>query len=266
MARRRLDEELVRRGLVATRAEAESAVQSGRVLVSGIPAGKPSTLVAPGAALGLAPPLERFVSRGGEKLRAALERFHIDPTGSECLDAGASTGGFTDCLLQAGASAVAAVDVGYGQLAWSLRSDPRVHVFERTNVRDLTRDDLPFAPGIVVADLSFVSLRAVLPSIARLAAPSAAIVLLVKPQFEAPAGAVATGGVVRDPIVWRRVLEEVVEACTGAGLGPIAVMVSPITGPAGNVEFLLHARRDERGKPLDLVAAIDEATVLAIPR
>jgi 23S rRNA (cytidine1920-2'-O)/16S rRNA (cytidine1409-2'-O)-methyltransferase len=200
----------------------------------------------------------RFVSRGGDKLHAALERFGIDPTGHDCLDAGASTGGFTDCLIRAGAGWVIAVDVGYGQLAWELRTDPRVTVMERANVRNVLLADLPFASEVVVADLSFISLRSVLPALSRVAAVHADVVLLVKPQFEAGPDDVGRGGVVRDPLVWRRVLGEVIDACSVNGIGVIAAMVSPLVGPAGNVEFLLHGRKGERHGVVDLDAAVVE--------
>ena len=166
MARRRLDAELVRRGLVATRSEAQSAVRDGLVLVSGRSASKPSTLVDAAAPVELVGEPRRFASRGGEKLEAALDRFALDVGGRDALDAGASTGGFTDCLLRRGVAHVVAVDVGYGQLAWALRTDERVTVLDRTNVRDLRPDDLPYAPGIVVADLSFISLRLAVPALA----------------------------------------------------------------------------------------------------
>ena len=163
MTRRPLDAELVRRGLTGTRAEAREAVEAGIVQVAGVVASKPATMVADDAAIALLAASRPFVSRAGSKLDAALERFAIDPTGCRCLDAGASTGGFTDALLQRGADRVVAVDVGYGQLAWELRTDPRVTVLERTNVRDLTPDDLSGPVDLVVADLSFISLRVVLP-------------------------------------------------------------------------------------------------------
>ena len=188
MPRRRLDVELVRRGLASSRAEAQAAVEAGLVTVAGSPATKAASLVAADVPVQVLGPARRFVSRGGEKLRAALDRFGVDPRGRDCLDAGASTGGFTDCLLQAGAGRVVAVDVGYGQLAWEVRNDPRVTVMERTNVRTLEPADLPFAPELVVADLSFISLRAVLPALVRAAAPDAEFVVLVKPQFEAGPG------------------------------------------------------------------------------
>ncbi len=258
MTRRRLDTELVRRGLVATPGEAKAAIEGGLVMVGGRPAAKVSTLVAPEESVRLEGPGRRFVSRGGEKLASALERFGVEVAGRGCLDAGASTGGFTDCLLQAGAERVVAVDIGYGQLAWSLRTDPRVLPLERTNVRELVPEALPLAPSVVTADLSFISLRLALPALARVAADDADIVVLVKPQFETDRGAVGSGGVVRDPASWRRALEGVVDACRAAGLSTRGVMVSPLPGPAGNVEFLLHAVKGGAAVALDLDAAVDE--------
>jgi 23S rRNA (cytidine1920-2'-O)/16S rRNA (cytidine1409-2'-O)-methyltransferase len=202
---------------------------------------------------------KRFVSRGGEKLAAALERFDIDPAERGCLDAGASTGGFTDCLLQAGAARVVAVDVGYGQLAWRLRGDLRVTVLERTNVRDLTSAMLPFVPGLVVADLSFISLRGVAATLCNISASDAELVLLIKPQFEARPADVAKGGVVRDPEVWERAVVGVADALAHQGAAPIGIMASPLRGPAGNVEFLLHARKGATFGQLDVGHAIAEA-------
>jgi 23S rRNA (cytidine1920-2'-O)/16S rRNA (cytidine1409-2'-O)-methyltransferase len=258
MPRRRLDAELVRRGLAPDTAAAAAAVAAGLVTVGGGPATNSAALVAPADALHLARPPGRYVSRGGEKLAAALERFDVDARGREALDAGASTGGFTDCLLQAGAERVVAVDVGYGQLAWSLRGDPRVIVRERTNVRDLTREDLPFHASLVVADLSFVSLAGLVPQLVTLAAVGADLVLLVKPQFEAPEAEVGEGGVVRDPAVRRAAIERVASAAAASGAGTLAVMRSPIAGPAGNVEFLLHARAGAVARVGDPGASADE--------
>jgi 23S rRNA (cytidine1920-2'-O)/16S rRNA (cytidine1409-2'-O)-methyltransferase len=240
----------VRRGLVPSRQAARAAIDAGRVTVAGAPAAKAARLVAPDEPvllLGDAPP---FVSRAGEKLAAALDRFAVDPAGRRVIDAGASTGGFTDCLLQRCAVEVVAVDVGYGQLHERLRADDRVVVRERTNVRDLAAGDLgdPFA--LVVADLSFISLRTVLPNLLAQAASGADLVVLVKPQFEAGRAEAARGkGVIRDPAVWSRVLAEVANALDGHGAAIMGVMVSPITGAEGNVEFLVHARapRDEHG-------------------
>ncbi len=258
MTRRRLDAELVRRGLLASRAEAREAVLAGLVSVAGTPATKAATMVADYTPVVVVSPQRRFVSRGGQKLHAALQRFRVDVAGLDCLDAGASTGGFTDCLLRAGAARVIAVDVGYGQLAWSLRTDDRVKVLERTNVRALTVEALPFSPGLVVADLSFISLRLVAPALVALSAPDAGFVVLVKPQFEAGPDDVRRGGVVRDPLVWRRVLGEIAEAFVTAGAAPRSAMASPVTGPAGNVEFLLLARKGARPEALDLEALAAE--------
>jgi 23S rRNA (cytidine1920-2'-O)/16S rRNA (cytidine1409-2'-O)-methyltransferase len=204
----------------------------------------------------------RFVSRGGEKLDAALDRFAVDPVGVRALDAGASTGGFTDCLLQRGAARVVALDVGHGQLHERLRADPRVEVHERRNVRDLAPRDLGEPFPLVVADLSFISLRAVLPHLLDQAAPGADLVLLVKPQFEAGRDEASRGrGVIRDPEVWRRVLEEVVVALGGYGAAIMGAMPSPITGADGNVEFLVHARAApaDPPAPVDLAAVVDAA-------
>jgi 23S rRNA (cytidine1920-2'-O)/16S rRNA (cytidine1409-2'-O)-methyltransferase len=185
----------------------------------------------------------RFVGRGGEKLAAALDHFAVPVDGARALDAGASTGGFTDCLLQHGARCVVAVDVGYGQLHERLRADPRVKSVERTNVRDLVPGDLGPLFDVVVADLSFISLRTVLAPLLGQAAHGAHVVLLVKPQFEAGRDEAARGrGVIRDPAVWRRVLDEVLIALQATGAAIMGAMVSPITGADGNVEFLVHAR------------------------
>jgi 23S rRNA (cytidine1920-2'-O)/16S rRNA (cytidine1409-2'-O)-methyltransferase len=252
VTKRRLDTELVRRGLVASRAEAHEAVRAGLVTVGGSPATKVATLVGADQPVDLRGTTRRFVSRGGEKLQAALDRFALDPSGARCLDAGASTGGFTDCLLRAGAAGVIAVDVGYGQLAWSLRSDERVTVLERVNVRDLTPADLPFTPGFVVADLSFISLGTVSPRLVEIADDAATFVALVKPQFEAGPADVARGGVVREPSVWARVLGEVADVWQALGVGVQGAMASPITGRAGNVEFLIHGVAGAPGVTLDL--------------
>jgi 23S rRNA (cytidine1920-2'-O)/16S rRNA (cytidine1409-2'-O)-methyltransferase len=249
--------------MAGSRAEAQEAVRAGLVRVGGVPATKTATMVDEDAPLVLVGPPRTYVSRAGVKLAAALERFGVQVEGRDCLDAGASTGGFTDCLLRAGAARVLAVDVGYGQLAWELRSDPRVTVYERTNVRTLTPAAVPFVPSIVVADLSFISLRTVLPALVALADEGAVFVLLLKPQFEAGPDDVGSGGVVRDPAVWRRVLGEVVASARALGLGVLDAMASPLPGPAGNVEFLLHAQRGVASVPLDLDAVVDEGRAVA---
>jgi 23S rRNA (cytidine1920-2'-O)/16S rRNA (cytidine1409-2'-O)-methyltransferase len=266
VTRRRLDTELVRRGMASSRAEAQEAVRAGLVLVAGTPATKAATMVADDQPVTLSASARRFVSRGGDKLDAALERFAVDPRGMECLDAGASTGGFTDRLLQGGASHVIAVDVGYGQLAWALRTDDRVTVMERVNVRDLQPDMLAFAPGLIVADLSFISLRTVLPVLATISGADASYILLVKPQFEAGPADVGRGGVVRSPHVRRRVLDEVVAASERAMIQSVGVMASPVRGPAGNVEFLLHGRKSDgssRVTPSNMDEAVAEGEQVA---
>ncbi len=259
MGRRRLDAELVRRGLAGSRAEAQEAVRAGNVMVRGAPATKSTTLVGADEALAMAGPARPFVSRGGEKLAAALDAFAIDPTGRNCLDAGASTGGFTDCLLQRGAAHVVALDVGYGQLAWELRTDTRVTAMEKTNVRELRPELLPYRPSLVAADLSFISLRLAAGPLVQATEPLADLVVLIKPQFEAERDHVGHGGVVRDPTLWRRAIEDVAEATQAAGAGSGGLIVSPVKGPAGNVEFLLHAVTGADSSTLDIDGAIEAA-------
>jgi 23S rRNA (cytidine1920-2'-O)/16S rRNA (cytidine1409-2'-O)-methyltransferase len=246
-ARRRLDAELVRRGLVPSRQQAQEAIEAGRVLVGGAPAAKAARLVGPGEPLTLQGPGPAYVSRGGRKLEAALDGFALSPAGLRCLDAGASTGGFTDCLLQRGAAHVVAVDVGHNLLHERLRGDPRVTLIERTNVRAL---DLGERFPLVVADLSFISLRTVAPAL--VAHASADLVLLVKPQFEAGRAEASKGrGVISDPAVHERVVEEVVVAFASLGAVKMGTMRSPVTGADGNVELLLHlsaaGRSDDPG-------------------
>jgi 23S rRNA (cytidine1920-2'-O)/16S rRNA (cytidine1409-2'-O)-methyltransferase len=241
--RRRLDAEMVRRGLAGSRTEATRAIASGAVTVAGHPSAKPASLVSEADPIEVSAASRRFVSRGGEKLDAALERFGVTVAGRRALDVGASTGGFTDALLHRGAAHVVAVDVGYGQLDWGLRQDERVTVLERTNARELRSGDLPYRPDLVVADLSFISLRLVIPALVGAAAEGADFVLLVKPQFEAGRERVGRGGVVADPTVWSDVLRSVADSSSKQGLAVRGVMPSPLRGPAGNVEFLLHATR-----------------------
>jgi 23S rRNA (cytidine1920-2'-O)/16S rRNA (cytidine1409-2'-O)-methyltransferase len=245
--RRRLDVEMVRRGLSATRTEATQAIESGKVTVSGRPVEKAAMLVLPQEPIIMAPPVRRFVSRAGEKLDGALTAFGIEVADTLALDAGASTGGFTDCLLSRRARHVVAVDVGYGQLDWRLREDPRVTVLERTNVRELRAAQLPYRPNLITADLSFISLGMVLPALVESAAETATFLLLVKPQFEASRGQ-APGGVVTDPTVWTTTLGSVARAAAQQGLAVAGVMASPIRGlEAGNAEFFLHARHSGNG-------------------
>lgn len=236
--------------------------------MGGAPAHKPARLVAPDEPIVLLGPAPRFVGRGGDKLDAALDRFGIEVAGRRAVDLGASTGGFTDCLLQRGAERVVAVDVGYGQLHERLRADPRVDVRERTNARSLTPDALGAAADLLVADLSFISLRAVVPAMIAVTGPAADLVLLVKPQFEAGRPEAARGrGVITDASIWRRVLREVAAALDDLGTAIMGAMASPLTGADGNVEFLLHARTApaRAAAPLDalLESAVREAEALA---
>jgi 23S rRNA (cytidine1920-2'-O)/16S rRNA (cytidine1409-2'-O)-methyltransferase len=256
-ARQRLDRELVRRGLAASREEAQTAIAAGVVLVAGSIADKPSRMVSSADSLIIAAPPNRFVSRGGIKLEAALDTFAVSVQDGVALDAGASTGGFTDCLLQRGARLVYAIDVGYGQLDSGLRDDPRVVVFERTNIREivpslLSSPELAFAPvDIVTADLSFISLTTVAPVLSGpIIKRGGNLVVLVKPQFEAGRREVSRGkGVVKDPQIWRETLEGVCWALVSAGTGIMGAMVSPLRGPAGNAEFLVHGVVGEPGLP-----------------
>jgi 23S rRNA (cytidine1920-2'-O)/16S rRNA (cytidine1409-2'-O)-methyltransferase len=211
--------------------------------VGGAPAAKSSRQVGADEPIVVQGDPPRFVSRGGDKLAAALDRFAVDPTGRRVLDAGASTGGFTDCVLQRGAAEVVAVDVGYGQLHERLRADPRVTVRDRTNVRHLRPEDLVAPVDLVVGDLSFISLALVLAPLVAVCRPGAPLVLLVKPQFEAGRQAVSRGrGIITDPALWHDVLDATVTACTAHGVEVLGLMASPITGTEGNVEFLLHGR------------------------
>jgi 23S rRNA (cytidine1920-2'-O)/16S rRNA (cytidine1409-2'-O)-methyltransferase len=252
--KKRLDVLLVERGLAESRAQAQALVLAGRVPGYA----KPGVQVDEGAELAVtAPP--RFVSRGGEKLEHALEAFAVDATGLDCLDVGASTGGFTDVLLQRGAARVIALDVGYGQLHERLRRDPRVVVLERTNARAL--EELPFPPQLVTCDVSFISVRKALPPALALAAPGWQAVVLVKPQFEAPRGEAAKG-VVRDPEVRRRVVREVAEAALTWGGQTVGVVDSGLPGPKGNREVFLHlVQREHPELPPDLDERIRAAVV-----
>ena len=246
----RLDAELVRRGLARSREQAGELVAAGRVTVAGLRAAKAATQVSRDAPISIADTGEPgYVSRGGRKLAGALAVFGpgLTVAGRACLDAGASTGGFTDVLLRAGAAHVVAADVGYGQLAWSLRTDPRVTVLDRVNVRTL--EQVTPVPGLVVADLSFISLTLVLPALVASAAPDADFVLLVKPQFEVGKGRVGAGGVVRDSTDRAEAVRTVAAAAAQLGLGVQGITASPLPGPAGNVEYFLWLRRG--APPLD---------------
>lgn len=240
--RRRLDAELVRRELTTSRTEAQALIAANRVLVNGSVADKASRQVAPGDAVVVDGPPPRFVGRGARKLDHALDVFGIDVQGRRALDVGASTGGFTDCLLQRGASHVVALDVGHGQLHERLRADPRVTNLERTNVRHVDVDRIGGPVGLVVGDLSFISLQLVIPRLTALCQPGSPMVLLVKPQFEAGRREVDRGrGIITDPQIHERVRAEVDAALVAAGCSVVGWTDSPITGADGNREFLVHA-------------------------
>jgi 23S rRNA (cytidine1920-2'-O)/16S rRNA (cytidine1409-2'-O)-methyltransferase len=241
--RRRLDAELVRRGLAPSRRRAAEAVAAGRVLVDGSVAATPSRQVAAAQAVHVTGDAPRYVSRGGEKLAAALEAFEVPVAGKRALDVGASTGGFTDCLLQHGAAHVVAVDVGRNQLAWSLRTDPRVTVLEQTDIRDFDPTNIGGPFRLCTVDLSFISLAKVADALARATTDDADVLALVKPQFEVGRGRVPRGGVVRDPAVHEQVLDAVVDALARAGLVAGGVIPSPLRGADGNVEFVLSCRK-----------------------
>jgi len=251
--KKRLDVLLVERGLADSRAQAQALVMAG--LVPGFD--KPGQQVDEAVALEVKS-RPAYVSRGGEKLAHALDALGVDPAGLDCLDVGASTGGFTDVLLRRGAARLVALDVGYGQLHPRLRDDPRVTVLERTNARELR--ELPFAPQLVVCDVSFISVRLVLPPVLSLAAPGWEAVVLVKPQFEAGRADVGKGGVVRDPAVRARVVREIAEAALGWGARTVGVVDSGLPGPKGNRELFLHlAQDDDPTLPDDLDDRIEAA-------
>jgi 23S rRNA (cytidine1920-2'-O)/16S rRNA (cytidine1409-2'-O)-methyltransferase len=260
--RARVDAELVRRGLARSRQQAAELIGAGRVTIDGMRAAKPATAVAVTAALAVEGPAERaWVSRGAYKLIGALDAFGIDVSGRRCLDAGASTGGFTEVLLDRGAAQVVAVDVGYGQLAWSLRSDERVHVIERTNVRDLTPDAIGGAVDLIVADLSFISLSTVLPALTACAAAHADIVPMVKPQFEVGRQQVGSGAVVSDPQLRASAVLAVSGRAAELGWHTVGVTASPLPGPSGNVEYFLWLRA-QTDRPLageELTAVVAQA-------
>jgi len=243
---RRIDSELVRRGLARSRTQAQELVEGGRVRVDGLVATKPARQVDPAQAITVDGSVEEeYASRGAHKLLGALDVLGADAPriqGRRCLDAGASTGGFTDVLLRRGARSVVAVDVGYGQLAWALRTDPRVEVHDRTNVRTLTPEQVAPAPDLVVGDLSFISLTLVLPALVAVARPDADFLVMVKPQFEIGRERLGHGGVVRDPAHHVETVETVARCALALGLDVYGVAASPLPGPAGNVEYFLAMR------------------------
>lgn len=260
VSRRRLDAELVRRSKAKSREAAQGLIESGRVTVDGQIATKSANQVSTSAAIEIlgGAAEEEYVSRGAHKLLGALERLGERAPcieGKRCLDAGASTGGFTDVLLQKGAESVVAVDVGYGQLAWKLRNDPRVEVLERTNIRYLEPDQVGTAPQLVVGDLSFISLKIIMPALLR-CAPQADYLLMVKPQFEVGKGRLPKGGVVRDPSMRAQAVADVAHCAQDLGFKVWAIEPSPLPGPAGNVEYFLAMSTDPSHPQLeDLDAA-----------
>jgi 23S rRNA (cytidine1920-2'-O)/16S rRNA (cytidine1409-2'-O)-methyltransferase len=254
----RVDALLVARGLVDSRAKAAAAVLAGEVYVNGILAAKPGQPVTPDASVEVRPRRRRFVGRGGEKLDHALGVFQIAVGSRTAVDVGASTGGFTDCLLQHGARRVVAIDVGTGQLDWRLRADPRVVSLEKRDVRTTTVEDIGGAADVITIDVAFISLGKVLPAAARLVRPDGDIIVLVKPQFEV-GPKLARRGVVRDVTVHRTVLNGLLERASAIGLVPIAATYSPIAGPKGNLEFFVHLRREGQPVAIDVDAIVTEA-------
>lgn len=238
----RLDQALVQKGMAASRERARSLIMAGKVQVNDRPVDKAGAAVSAEDAIRLKGEDIPYVSRGGLKLKAALTAFPVAVTGRTCLDVGASTGGFTDCLLQEGAARVYAVDVGYGQLAWKLRQDPRVIPIERTNIRHMAADVIPGPADLVTIDVSFISLKIVVPAAASLARPGADLIALIKPQFEVGKGQVGKGGVVKDPDQHGAVIDDLVSVFKEHGFRPSAPTPSPILGPKGNREFLIHLK------------------------
>lgn len=252
-AKERIDKVLVDLGVAESRTKAQALVMSGVVLVDEQRIDKPSDKISPDSNIRIKgdSPESRYVGRGGLKLEGALREFGIDPTGMNCLDVGASTGGFTDCLLQHGADKVVAVDVGTNQLAWKIRSDDRVTVFENVNARTLRAEDIPFVPHLIVMDVSFISVTKILPALKDLISPNGKIIVLIKPQFEVGKGEVGKGGIVREPEKQEAVIRSVTEFATSIGLSRIGLTDSPILGAEGNKEFLalfVSDVEDEIGK------------------
>ncbi len=259
MSKKRLDVLLFERGLVPSRERAKTRIMAGLVYVNGQKADKAGENVPEDAQLEVRSTGKEFASRGGHKIEKALDYFAIDPAGLAVMDVGASHGGFTDCLLQRGARKVYAIDVGYGQLAWNLRQDPRVRCMERTNIRYVTPDQLDEIPLLCVIDVSFISLRLVLPVVAGLLAADGRIACLIKPQFEAGRGKVGKKGVVREPAIHLEVLEGFVENAHAAGFTVQAMTFSPIRGPEGNIEFLASLAKGGVEHIPDLPALVREA-------
>jgi 23S rRNA (cytidine1920-2'-O)/16S rRNA (cytidine1409-2'-O)-methyltransferase len=240
--RERLDTEMARRGLAPSRESARRLIMAGRVRVNARPAGKPDLRVTPETQIAVVGGTPEYASRGAYKLAAALDHFGVRVEGRRALDVGASTGGFTDVMLRRGAQQVVALDVGYGQLAEKLRTDARVTVLDRSNIRLVRPDDLPYRPDLVTIDVSFISLRLVLPAVLALAAREAEIIALIKPQFEVGKGKVGKGGIVRDDALRREAVEGILGFARGLGLEVIGAIASPIEGAKGNREFLAMVR------------------------
>ncbi|MCS7080602.1 MAG: TlyA family RNA methyltransferase [Chloracidobacterium sp.] len=255
MAKRRLDSYLVEAGLAESRQKAQALILAGQVLVNDRPANKPSQPVPPEAVVRLRGETLRYVGRGGVKLEAALQTFAVDVRDAVCLDVGASTGGFTDCLLQHGARRVYAVDVGHNQLAWKLRCDPRVIVHERVNARHLTPEMFPEQFAVATVDVSFISLELILPALHPLLLPEAALILLVKPQFEVGRNEVGKGGIVRDPQLQAKAVARIIIAARRNNFHPLRLTASPILGAAGNREFLLLAQPARPASATDALPA-----------
>jgi 23S rRNA (cytidine1920-2'-O)/16S rRNA (cytidine1409-2'-O)-methyltransferase len=243
MPKERLDKLIVERGLADSRTRAQALILAGQVLVGEQRADKPGQMVDTTLELRIKGETPRYVGRGGLKLEAALNEFRIRVDGKTCIDVGASTGGFTDCLLQHGAACVWAIDVGHNQLAWKIRRDPRVVVIEGQNARDLDPEQFPALFDVATIDVSFISLTKIFPALAACLAADADVIALVKPQFEVGKGEVGKGGIVTDPSKHRRVLTEVAQAAASLGLAPVDVISSPILGAEGNREFLIHLQK-----------------------
>lgn len=241
-SKKRLDILMVDNGLTESRQRAQALIMAGKVTVNHQLVDKPGRQVAPDDTILITGNDIPFVSRGGLKLEKALQEFNVDVAGWKCMDVGASTGGFTDCLLQRGAAHVYAVDVGYGQLAWKLRSDPKVTVIERTNIRHLKANALPSPVDLATIDASFISLKIVVPAVLKFLKPGGSIIALIKPQFEVGKDKVGKGGVVRDPEQHREVIQNLSDYFNSIGLDIRALTASPIKGPKGNLEFLVHVK------------------------
>ncbi len=264
MKKQRLDQLVFERGLTDSRERAKTSIMSGVVYVNGQKADKPGMSVDPDAEIELRGDALPFVSRGGYKLDKALKVFPVDPAGKVCIDCGASTGGFTDVLLQHGAAKVYSVDVGYGQLAWKLRTDPRVVNLERTNLRYVDRELIPEPLDLAVMDVSFISIRLVLPAVQKLLKPGADYICLIKPQFEAGREEVGKKGVVRDAAVHEHVVNGILEFAPTMGFTVMGLDFSPIKGPEGNIEYICHLKNGTYDAPAPDVAAVVEASHKAL--